>query len=92
MLDRERLIEFHLQALALLDWSTPALHRDALDDLRNGEFLTTSQAAIIGEVTDQAIRDWNEHAASIGEPTAREADDADYQHAATVRVCRCELR
>jgi hypothetical protein len=43
---------------------------DALHDLRNGEFLTTSQAATICEVTDQAIRDWIEHAASIGEPIA----------------------
>jgi hypothetical protein len=43
---------------------------DALDDLRNGGLLTTSQAAIICEVTDQAIRDWIEEAASRGEPIA----------------------
>jgi hypothetical protein len=43
---------------------------DALDDLRNGGFLTTQQAATICEVSDQAIRDWIEHAASIGEPIA----------------------
>jgi hypothetical protein len=43
---------------------------DALHALRNGEFLTTSQAAIICDVTDQTIRDWIEHAASIGQPIA----------------------
>jgi hypothetical protein len=39
--------------------------RDALDDL-----LTTMQAATICGVTDQAIRYWIEHAASIGQPIA----------------------
>jgi hypothetical protein len=43
---------------------------DALDDLRNGGLLTTSQAATICDVTDQAIRDWIEEAASRGEPIA----------------------
>jgi hypothetical protein len=43
---------------------------DALDDLRNGGLLTTSQAATICEVTDQTIRDWIEEAASRGEPIA----------------------
>ena len=31
---------------------------DALDDLRNGAFLTVREAAIICEVTDQCIYDW----------------------------------
>ncbi|WP_407174429.1 hypothetical protein [Bradyrhizobium sp. STM 3562] len=43
---------------------------DALHDLRTGEFLTTSRAALICEVTDQCIRDWIAHAASIGQPIA----------------------
>jgi hypothetical protein len=43
---------------------------DALDDLRNGGILTVQQGAIICDVSDQAIRDWIEHAALIGQPIA----------------------
>jgi hypothetical protein len=69
MTERDRLlIDFHLQALALLGWAPPAVEGDALDDLRNGDLLTTTQAAKITDVSDQTIINWAEHAASIGRP------------------------
>jgi hypothetical protein len=43
---------------------------DALDDLRDGAFLTVRQAAIICEVTDQTIYDWIADAARLGRPIA----------------------
>jgi hypothetical protein len=43
---------------------------DALDDLRDGAFLTVRQAAIICEVTDQTVYDWIADAARA-RPTHR---------------------
>src|SRR5262249_41872187 len=43
---------------------------DALDDLRNGGVPTPPPAPPLCGVSDQAIRDWIEHAASIGQPIA----------------------
>jgi hypothetical protein len=68
MTERDHLIDLHLQALKVLGWSLPTAAGDALDDLCNGCFLTTSQSATICEVSDQAIRDWIEHADSVGKP------------------------
>jgi|SRR6516162_9508362 hypothetical protein len=43
---------------------------DALDDLRDGAFLTVGQAAIICGVSDQTIYDWIADAARLGRPIA----------------------
>jgi hypothetical protein len=43
---------------------------DALDDFRNGAFLTVRQAAIICEVSDQTIYDWITDASRLGRPIA----------------------
>jgi hypothetical protein len=56
--------------LVLLGWKSPTTNSDLLTALRDGGFLTTSQAALICDVSDQTIRDWIEHAASIGQPIA----------------------
>ncbi|QIG96785.1 hypothetical protein [Bradyrhizobium sp. 6(2017)] len=38
---------------------------DAMDDLREGFFLTVAQAATVCDVTDQAIYNWIDHAARL---------------------------
>jgi len=43
---------------------------DAMDDLREGLFLTVAQAATVCAVTDQAIYNWIEHAARMRRPIA----------------------
>jgi len=72
-MSQDRLIDLHLQALALLGWSPPTASGDLLTALRGGGFLTTSQAAQICGVSDQAIRDWIDDAASKGRPIAERA-------------------
>ncbi|MCK1605454.1 hypothetical protein IVB02_29665 [Bradyrhizobium sp. 166] len=43
---------------------------DAMDDLREGFFLTVTQAAAVCGVSDQAVYYWLEHAARLGRPIA----------------------
>ena len=43
---------------------------DALDDLRDGAFLTVSQAAIICEVSDQTVLNWIADAERLDRPIA----------------------
>jgi hypothetical protein len=43
---------------------------DAMDDLREGLFLTVAQAATVCDVTDQAVYYWIEHAARMRRPIA----------------------
>lgn len=43
---------------------------DAMDDLREGFFLTVAQAATVCHVSDQAIYNWIDHAARMGRPIA----------------------
>ncbi|UPT97746.1 hypothetical protein J4G48_0006530 [Bradyrhizobium barranii subsp. apii] len=43
---------------------------DAMDDLREGFFLTVAQAATVCDVTDQAIYNWIDHAARMRRPFA----------------------
>ena len=43
---------------------------DAIDDLREGFFLTVAQAATVCDVTDQAIYNWIDHAARMRRPIA----------------------
>jgi hypothetical protein len=69
MLDRERLIELHLQILAELGWR-PHPVGDVIDLINDGALLTVPQAAIICGLTSQRILDWIEHAALVGQPFA----------------------
>jgi hypothetical protein len=41
--------------LVLLGWKSPTTNSDLLTALRDGGFLTTSQAALICDVSDQTI-------------------------------------
>jgi hypothetical protein len=43
---------------------------DAMDDLREGLFLTVAQAATVCDVTDQAVYYWIEHGAKTRRPIA----------------------
>ncbi|MBR0900980.1 hypothetical protein JQ616_38995 [Bradyrhizobium tropiciagri] len=43
---------------------------DGMDDLREGLFLSVGQAAIVCDVSDQAIYNWIEHAARVRRPIA----------------------
>lgn len=43
---------------------------DAIDDLREGLFLTVAQAATVCDVSDQAVYYWIDHAARMGRPIA----------------------
>src|SRR5258708_545080 len=43
---------------------------DAMDNLREGLFLTVAQAATICDVTDQAIYNWIDDAGRMGRPIA----------------------
>ena len=43
---------------------------DAIDDLREGLFLTVVQAANVCDVTDQAVYNWIEHATRMRRPIA----------------------
>lgn len=43
---------------------------DAIDDLREGFFLTVAQAAIVCDVSDQAVYYWIDHAARMARPIA----------------------
>ncbi|WP_316207233.1 hypothetical protein [Bradyrhizobium sp. SZCCHNR3118] len=65
-----RLTASLLAALAELGWTAPPSGGDILEALQNGEALTTQQAAMICDVSDQTIRDWIEHANSLGKPIA----------------------
>jgi hypothetical protein len=66
MLDRNRMIDQHLQMLAELGWKPPS--GDVIDAIATGGLLTTAQAALICEVSGETIRRWNEEAARKGEP------------------------
>jgi hypothetical protein len=43
---------------------------DAMDDLREGLFLTVAQAATVCDVSDQAVYCWIDHAARMRRPIA----------------------
>lgn len=66
MLDRNRMIEMHLQMLSELGWKPPS--GDVIDEIANGGVLTAAQAATICDVTDQTIYRWIDDAASRGQP------------------------
>ncbi|BAR58844.1 hypothetical protein ACVIWV_006119 [Bradyrhizobium diazoefficiens] len=65
MLDRNRMIELHLQMLAELGWKPPS--GDVIDEISNGGLLTVQRAAIICEVSDQTIYRWNDDATGKGQ-------------------------
>lgn len=65
ILDRNRLIDLHLQMLAELGWAPPS--GDVIDEIANGGLLTVMQAATVCEVSDETIRRWNADAARRGQ-------------------------
>lgn len=65
MFDRDRMIDLHLQMLAVLGWKPPS--GDVIEEIASGGLLTVAQAAVICEVTDQTIYRWIDDAASKGQ-------------------------
>lgn len=69
-MNRDRLIELHLEGLAELGCKLqPA--GDVIEQINSGAVLTVQQAAIICELTCQRILDWIEHATLVGQPIAK---------------------
>jgi hypothetical protein len=65
MLDRDKLIALHLEALTELDWTPPG---DVIDQIIAGGLLTTTMAADVCEVTKTTVHRWMEGAAAKGRP------------------------
>lgn len=71
MFDRDRMIDLHLQMLAVLGWKPSS--GDVIDEIANGGLLTVAQSAAICEVTDQSIYRWLDHAALRGQPLGKKS-------------------
>jgi hypothetical protein len=66
MIDRDRMIELHLQMLAELGWILPT--GDWVDAWAEGEAIGTDEAAYIGDCSQQTVRRRAVEAQAAGEP------------------------